>query len=481
MPIVYSFFYVKMKVNKFQQKKLQKNKKIFSISAYLDFLNTTLRDYNVKIIGEISEVNFGPTGHAYFVLKDKKDGSIIKCVIWKRKYDIYGIELKEGIEIIASGFPNVHSQYGFKFIAELIEYAGEGVLKEEYERLKKRLTEEGVFDKKRKRPIPEYPRRIGVITSKTGAVIHDFTTNLGKFGFIIKMVDSRVEGQDAVEGILHSLNLFRKQNIDILVIMRGGGSFESLLAFNNEQIVREVVKFPVPVIAAIGHEKNIPLMSLASDIMVSTPTAAANLLSEPWKQAWFRLEKYEKNILNLYNKNLLETKSILNEYHYELKERFSSILGKHRELENKLKTFLYSVNNQLILIRRDVINISKSVIKDFSFKLRNLYREIDSIDFHSVFQNKLELEEDNIIGSSKSILKYFAFKLNDVDNKIFNIKKIINSHNPERQLKLGYSITKHKKMLIKNIKDVKIGDDIEVQVFNGFIQSKVKNINKKYA
>ena len=422
-----------------QQNILGKDEKVFSVSEYLGRLNITLKSCRAKIIGEVSEVNFGPTGHAYFVLKDEKDGSIIQCVIWKPKYDLYGVELKQGVEIIASGCPNVHLRYGFKFVAEIIEYAGEGILKEEYEKLKKKLTQEGVFEKERKRLIPEYPQCVGVITSKAGAVIHDFTTNLGKFGFKIKMYDSRVEGQDAVEDILRAINSFKKQEIEVLVIMRGGGSFESMLAFNNEEIIRQVVNFPVPVIAGIGHEKNIPLMSLAADVMVSTPTAAANCLSESWEQAESKLEKCERNILNLYSKDLSEIGNILNGFYYRIRQGFGSILSGYIEIENKLKTFLSLISNRLTLKRKDILNISKS------------------------------------------ILKCFISGFDDINDKIFNSNRIISSYNPERQLKLGYSITKHNNFLIKNTKDVKIGDEIEVQVFDGFIESKVKKINKKYA
>ena len=124
-----------------------------------------------------------------------------------------------------------------------------------------------------------------MITSKQGAVIHDFLNNIGKFGFDIKMIDSRVEGQGAVEDLLAAIQTFRKKDIDVLVIIRGGGSMESLMPFNNELLVREVVGFPVPVLVGIGHDKDMPLVALAADRSESTPTAVANLLNESWERA----------------------------------------------------------------------------------------------------------------------------------------------------------------------------------------------------
>ncbi len=425
-----------MEIDSFEQH-ISKTEKVLSISDYLKVLNVGLKNYKAKIIGEVSDISFGPTGHVYFKLKDKKDESTIKCIIWKNKYELYGVKLKEGVEIISFGCPSMHPKYGFSFIADTIEYVGEGILKAEYDKLKKQLIQEGIFAEEKKRAIPEYAENIGVITSKSGAVIHDFTTNLGKHGFRIKLIDSRVEGQDAVEDLLFSINLFKKQNIDVLIIMRGGGSLESLLAFNNGKIVREVSGFPVPVIAAIGHEKNVPLMSMAADAMVSTPTAAANFLNKPWEQAQSKIEKYERDIVDLYGHHLSELGKALDGFYYKLKEGFDLILGGYKEFENKLKGFLSVINNQLIL------------------------------------------KKNNIIDDSKSISRYFVSNLQNIKEAILNMENIVRSNNPERQLKLGYSIARHKGSLIKSVKDVKIESDIDIRVFDGIIKSKVKDINNK--
>jgi len=174
-------------------------------------------------------------------------------------------------------------------VADAVELVGEGALKKAYDTLKKKLEAEGVFDPAKKRALPEYVQKIGVITSLKGAVIHDFENNLGKYGFKVSVCDSRVEGQQAVAPLLSAIEAMRKEDIEVLVIIRGGGSLESLQAFNNEMLVRAVRNFPVPVIAGIGHDKDVPLAALAADAMVSTPTAAANLLSRPWQEAYAKL------------------------------------------------------------------------------------------------------------------------------------------------------------------------------------------------
>ena len=286
--------------------------KIFSVSDYIQILNQGLKGFAAKIEGEISEVSFGPTGHAYFTLKDEKDESIINCVIWKSIYNLYGIKLKEGIKIIASGCPEIYAPWGkLSFKCQVIEYSGEGTLKKEYEKLKAKLAEEGFFEQARKRPLPEYPQVIGVITSKQGAVLADFLNNLGRFGFKIKMVDSRVEGQAAVTDLLNSVKTLKKEKIEVLVIMRGGGSLESMLAFNNELLVREITDFPVPVLAAIGHHKDVPLSAMAADLQVSTPSMAAISLCQSWEQAVSLLEEQQRSIISSFGYVLEDARSLL--------------------------------------------------------------------------------------------------------------------------------------------------------------------------
>jgi len=266
--------------------------KIFSVSEYIEIINVFLKRDEVKLIGEVSVVKTASSGHIYFTIKDQKADASIDCIIWKNSYKQYGIDLAVGMELIITGHPQIYPQRGsFSFIASTIELHGEGALKKAYDELKKKLTKEGVFAPERKRELPELPHKIGVIASLKGAVIHDFTNNLGKFGIEISCVDSRVEGQQAVTSLIESVQLLKQKDIEVLVIIRGGGSLESLQAFNNEAFVQEIVGFPVPVIAGIGHDQDVPLVALAADYMVSTPTAAAHLINESWEEAYAKVQQ----------------------------------------------------------------------------------------------------------------------------------------------------------------------------------------------
>jgi exodeoxyribonuclease VII large subunit len=266
--------------------------KVFGVAEFIEILNIFFRKQEARITGEISELKKATSGHVYFTLKDEQDGGVLDSIIWGRNYERCGVALAVGMEIIATGHPNIYPPTGrLSFVADAVELVGEGALKKAYDDLKKKLEAEGLFAPGRKRALPEFARRIGVVTSLKGAVIHDFENNLGKYGFLISVCDSRVEGQQAVASILAAFATFAKSGIEALVIIRGGGSLESLQAFNNEAVVRAIVDFPVPVIAGIGHDQDVPLAALAADFMVSTPTAAAHLLGRSWEEAFAKIHR----------------------------------------------------------------------------------------------------------------------------------------------------------------------------------------------
>ncbi len=411
--------------------------KIFSVSEYIKVVNQRLESCRSKIIGEVSEVNIGPTGHIYFYLKDEKDESVIKCIIWKSKYSVFGVEIKEGVKIIVFGTPSLHLKYGFSFIAETIEHSGEGILKKEYEKLKKKLTEEGLFEEIKKRPIPKYSQKIGIITSRQGGVLADFLNNLGKFGFKVKMLDSRVEGQTATLELLKAVKRIKKEDIEVLVLMRGGGSLEAMQAFNNELLVREIANFPVPVIAAIGHDKNVPLVALAADLAVSTPSIAATTLSLSWEKTLLFLEREERKIISYYEEVLYQSHEIIIQGAEKARQYCDLIFNKYRDIKNELKVSFRSFQNTLLNVKMDLRN---SVVNSFSDFKRLLIKIKEQLNY---------------------------------------IEKAVNSHDPERQLKLGYSIVKCGNRVIKRTRDTEIGKEIDVRVTDGTIISKVNKINKK--
>ncbi len=312
--------------------------KPLSVSDYITVINQLLSNVSVRIIGETTEIKEAYSGHVYFSLKDEKTGHIINCALWKSIYQFCGLKLEDGMKVIVSGSADVYGQRGtLTFKVKSIEPVGEGALKKAYEELKEKLHKEGLFSEERKRKLPPYPKKIGVITSVRGAAVHDFTNNLKKFGFKVLICDSKVEGQEAGEDILRSLNTMKKKDIDILVIIRGGGSLQSLLAFDNETITREVSNFPVPVIAGIGHHQDVPLVALAADAHCSTPTAVANKISAPYQKAVEELNLNGRKIINLFSRRYRQKEetalSLLRSFNFHIKE-------KEQRLENTIKDII---------------------------------------------------------------------------------------------------------------------------------------------
>lgn len=385
----------------------------FTVAKLIELLNSKIKPLAVKLIGEVSEAKTGPTGHMYFSLKDENGNAVISCAIWKSRYELFGVQLKAGMKIIASGHCEIYAPSGrLSFICDAIELAGQGALKKEYDRLLAKLTAEGLFLPQKKRPIPKYCQKIGIITSKQGAVIHDFLNNIGKFGFMIEFIDSRVEGQLAVGDLLASIRTFKKREIDVLVIMRGGGSLEAMLAFNNETVVREIANFPKPVVAAIGHDKDVPLAAMAADAMCSTPTAAANLLTQSWQEIFQTLDRHQIAIIGGYKNALIQTQSHLRRY--------------------------------------------AGILVNFKYIIQNINRRLDM----SLKNYKITIK--NALSAASKQLEF--------------LQKLIESQNPEQQLKLGYSISRINGKIIKSARQGSLNENLSVQFLDGIIRSSIKSV-----
>jgi len=411
--------------------------KPLSVSAYIDLLNQQLSKCSARIKGEISSVDTRDRV-IYFSLKDSNDESIINCLIWKRDYNLSGIEFEVGMEVILEGTPDVYKPTGrLSFKTSLVELVGEGALKKAYDQLKKKLAAEGLLLKERKREIPNLPQRIGIITSRQGAVLADFLGNIGHYGFKIKMIDSRVEGQSAVTDLLSAIKTIKKKSIEVLVIMRGGGSLESLQPFNNESLIREIANFPVPVIAAIGHDKDVPLVSLVADLEVSTPSIAAITLSKSWKEAIMFLERHERSIFDNYRDNIKNTHDLISQSIEIIRESGESIIKKYKDIKNNFRVSIQIFKNTLLNI--------KNGLEDFWSKTL--------FGFNGLMKKECQQLEKS--------------------------ESIVSAHNPERQLNLGYSIASINGKIVKSIKNATAGNNMDLMVVDGTIISQIKNINNK--
>jgi len=241
--------------------------------------NEALQD--VWVQGEISNLSRPASGHVYFTLKDAS--AALKCVMWKMSAARLRLPLQNGMEVEVHGKIGIYEVSGqYQLYADQIRSVGEGALFQEFMRLKSMLEAEGLFDPERKRPIPLLSRKIGIVTSSTGAALRDMLNTLRRRLPLVEVLlaPSPVQGTEAPPAIVKAIQLLNYQLPDVIIIARGGGSIEDLWAFNDERVVRAVAMSTVPVICGVGHETDFTLSDFAADLRAPTPTAAAELATQ---------------------------------------------------------------------------------------------------------------------------------------------------------------------------------------------------------
>ena len=342
-----------------------------------------------QLIGEISNHSSPPSGHHYFVIKD--DESLIKCVLFSR--GLGKENLKDGNQVVAEGKMSIYQPRGeIQFIAETVQLQGEGSLQQKFEKLKAELEAQGLFDTSRKREIPKMPNKIGIITSKTGSVLQDIINVIQRRYPNLKLIlaDTRVQGDKASNSIVESIFLMNKlDDIDVIILARGGGSIEDLWPFNEETVARQIFKSRIPVISAIGHETDFTISDLVSDLRAPTPSAAAEIIS-PDIDSLKELVNIKLRELNLSFNLIIEN----------LKNRF--YISMDRIINFKIET---SVNNIKINSLKENLNQTLELkIKEIKFKLLNLENILSQLNIDKVFAKGFFLTQ---LKSDKSIIKNF--------------------------------------------------------------------------
>src|SRR5512145_1418309 len=234
----------------------------------------------VWVEGEISNFKVYGSGHAYFTLKD--DGAQLRCVLFRNRARRIRFEPRDGLHVLAFGAVEVYPQRGeYSLVVELLEPRGLGALQLAFEQLKQRLQAEGLFDAARKRPLPRFPRKIGVVTSPSGAALRDILRVIGRrFGEIhIVVAPARVQGEGAAAEIAQGVReLNALGDVDVIIVGRGGGSMEDLWAFNDEMLARTIIASKIPVISAVGHEVDFTIADFVAEVRAATPSNAAELV-----------------------------------------------------------------------------------------------------------------------------------------------------------------------------------------------------------
>ncbi|MFH1537262.1 MAG: exodeoxyribonuclease VII large subunit [Patescibacteria group bacterium] len=286
--------------------------RIYSVSEFNKEVNELLSQVVVSVQGEVANFNISQNRFVWFDLKDPKAYFSCFMMMFSLKH-----ELEDGMEIKVTGTPGVFAKSGrFRFMVKQIELVGEGSLKKQFELLKKKLENEGLFDEDRKRPLPQFPGKIGLITSENAAAYMDVSRVLNNrwSGMEIIFYPVQVQGRGAESQIIDAINYLNEKHSDAETIMltRGGGSMEDLQAFNDEEVARAIFSSKIPIISGVGHERDVTIADMVADRRAATPSNAAELLVPHKDDLLMQIENCEKTISNKLENNILGKQNLIN-------------------------------------------------------------------------------------------------------------------------------------------------------------------------
>lgn len=376
-----------------------------------------LKNLNVK--GEISNLKFHSSGHIYFSLKD--ENSKVNCIMFKNNAVNLDFRLEEGMKVeIKARLGVYHKEGTYQLYCENIKKAGIGELFEEFHKLKKELSEEGIFDQKYKRALPKFPKRIGIITARTGAAVRDIINVIQRRNKSLDIIlyPAKVQGENAADSIIEGIRYFNNEkSVDVIILGRGGGSIEELWAFNNRDLAYEIFNSRIPTVSAVGHEVDFTISDFVSDMRAPTPSAAGELVSP----------SLQEMINDLVNK-----KEFL-----------------HRAIDRK---FLNAKKDVDLLHKGLKGNNPKHIIE-------KRIKEVNSLE-----------EKLNFLGKRK---------IDKAKDELIALNSILQTLNPLNTLERGYSVIMDKEdKVINKVSELKKNDMVKVIMKDGSVNIDIKIINE---
>lgn len=376
-----------------------------------------LKNLNVK--GEISNLKFHSSGHIYFSLKD--ENSKVNCIMFKNNAVNLDFRLEEGMKVeIKARLGVYHKEGTYQLYCENIKKAGIGELFEEFHKLKKELSEEGIFDEKYKRALPKFPKRIGIITARTGAAVRDIINVIQRRNKSLDIIlyPAKVQGENAADSIIEGIRYFNNEkSVDVIILGRGGGSIEELWAFNNRYLAYEIFNSRIPTVSAVGHEVDFTISDFVSDMRAPTPSAAGELVSPSLQE-----------IIN----DLVNKKEFL-----------------HRAIDRK---FLNSKRDVDLLYKGLKGNNPKHIIE-------KRIKEVNSLE-----------EKLNFLGKRK---------IDKAKDELIALNSILQTLNPLNTLGRGYSVIMDKEdKVINEVNELKKNDMVKVIMKDGSVNIDIKIINE---
>lgn len=414
----------------------------------------------VYLTGEISNFRLRPT-HQYFSLKDEQ--AIISATMFQSAFKKIQFRPEEGMKVLVIGKVSVFEKSGqYQINIEHMEPDGVGALYLAYEQLKKKLEAEGLFSLPKK-PIPQFPKKIAILTSESGAVIQDIQTTVARRFPIVQLVlyPTVVQGVHAVNSILKNLDLVEQEDYDVVIIGRGGGSIEDLWAFNEEPVVRRVAELSIPIISSVGHETDTTLIDFVSDMRAATPTAAAEIATP-----------------------------VLMEIHQQLRNlqtRLEQALS--RQLQIKRERMQALANASIFQNPERIYQVYQQRVDQLEMRLTQMMQQSVQHKRQQLVKNQHRLElgsPSRRVQTEKQALQYLAKRLEQAQGQLMKDKKQqfqraiqqLDLLSPLKIMNRGYGILQQEETIIKSVDQLEVNQELTIQLVDGTVRSKVTSVEK---
>ena len=414
----------------------------------------------VYLTGEISNFRLRPT-HQYFSLKD--ENAIISATMFQSAFKKIQFRPEEGMKVLVIGKVSVFEKSGqYQINIEHMEPDGVGALYLAYEQLKKKLETEGLFSLPKK-PIPQFPKKIAILTSESGAVIQDIQTTVARRFPIVQLVlyPTVVQGVHAVNSILKNLDFVEQEDYDVVIIGRGGGSIEDLWAFNEEPVVRRVAELSIPVISSVGHETDTTLIDFVSDMRAATPTAAAEIATP-----------------------------VLMEIHQQLRNlqtRLEQALS--RQLQIKRERMQALANASIFQNPERIYQVYQQRVDQLEMRLQQMMQQSVQYKRQQLLKNQHRLElgsPSRRVQTEKQALQYLAKLLEQAQIQLMKDKKQqfqraiqqLDLLSPLKIMNRGYGILQQEETIIKSVDQLEVNQELTIQLVDGTVRSKVTSVEK---
>ncbi len=446
---------------------MKKRTQIYTVSQVNSLIKVALEENlpsRLIVRGEISDFKHHTSGHCYFSLKDQS--GVLPCVMWASKFRNVKFSPEDGMAVLATGHIDVYTVGGkYQLYVDKLEPEGVGALQLAFEQMVKKLQAEGLFDEVHKQALPMYPQRIGILTSESGAAVHDIIDSIHHRWPCVKLFfyPVPVQGEGAAEKIAAALRDINKRNqelkLDVLIVGRGGGSLEDLWAFNEEVLARAIFNSKIPVISAVGHEVDVTVADLVADARASTPTKAGVVAVPDMQEVLGQLISMEHRLTG-------QTKAMV-----KLAQQNLEIILANAVFRNPL-LLVQNAEQQLDELATRLSSAIRGVLDEAQRRLSAAYEQIIRIEPHRLLGSKMVELNNWQYRSDKGIhviINNCRMQLTAQANRLAGL-------NPKSVLQRGYSITTSKKtgLLVKTLEDVRIGDYLITELTEeNLIESKV--------